>query len=105
MEDMLRSCVLEHKRNWEKQLPMAEFAYNNSFQAIIHIAPYEALYGTKCRSQLYWDEFREHKVIGPEVLQEIKDLVFTIREMIKVGQSRQKSYVDNRRSIEFEVRD
>jgi hypothetical protein len=56
LEDMLRLCVLDFKGNWIKYIPLVEFAYNNSFQATISMAPYEALYGRKCRSPLYWDE-------------------------------------------------
>jgi predicted YcjX-like family ATPase len=52
LEDMLRLCVLDFKGNWIKHLPLVEFAYNNSFQATIGIAPYEALYGRTCRSPL-----------------------------------------------------
>ncbi|KAA3484590.1 Gag protease polyprotein [Gossypium australe] len=52
-EDMLRCCILEFENTWEKQLPLIEFAYNNSFQFSIKMAPYEALYGQKCRTPLY----------------------------------------------------
>ena len=45
LEDMLRACVLDHKGSWEEHLPLVEFAYNNSYQASIQMAPYEALYG------------------------------------------------------------
>ena len=45
MEDMLRACVLDFKGNWDEYLPLIEFAYNNSFQSTIGMAPYEALYG------------------------------------------------------------
>ena len=45
LEDMLRACVLDLKRSWDEHLPLVEFAYNNSYQASIQIAPYEALYG------------------------------------------------------------
>jgi len=53
LEDMLRMCVLDFKGSWIQYRPLAEFAYNNSFQATIGMAPYEALYGRKCRSPLY----------------------------------------------------
>ena len=53
LEDMLRGCMLDFKGSWEEYLPLAEFAYNNSFQSTIGMAPYEALYGRKCRSPLY----------------------------------------------------
>ena len=52
LEDMLRACVLDHKGSWEEHLPLVEFAYNNSYQASIQMAPYEALYGRPCRSPL-----------------------------------------------------
>ncbi|XP_040987773.1 uncharacterized protein LOC121235491 [Juglans microcarpa x Juglans regia] len=73
LEDMLRACVLEFKGSWENHLPLIEFAYNNSFQASNQIAPYEALYRRKSISLLYWDEVGESKLIGPEIIQEMKD--------------------------------
>ena len=51
-EDMLQECVLNHKGSWEEHLPLVEFAYNNSYQASIQMAPYEALYGRPCRLPL-----------------------------------------------------
>ncbi|GJZ61558.1 putative reverse transcriptase domain-containing protein [Tanacetum coccineum] len=50
LEDMLRACVIDFGKGWVKQLPLAEFSYNNSYYASIKAAPYEALYGQKCRS-------------------------------------------------------
>ena len=50
LEDMLQACVLNLKGGWEEHLPLVEFAYNNSYQASIQMAPYEALYGRLCRS-------------------------------------------------------
>ena len=50
LEDMLRACVLEFGGSWDTHLPLMEFAYNNSYQANIGMAPYEALYGRKCRT-------------------------------------------------------
>ena len=52
LEDMLRACVLLSRGSWESWLPLAEFAYNNSYQESIKIAPFEALYGRKCRTPL-----------------------------------------------------
>ena len=54
LEDMLRACVLNLKGSWEKHLPLVEFAYNNSYQASIQMAPYEALYGRPCQSPICW---------------------------------------------------
>ena len=54
LEDMLRACVLDLKGSWEEHLPLVEFAYNNSYQASIQMAPYKALYRRPCRSPIYW---------------------------------------------------
>jgi hypothetical protein len=106
LEDMLRLCVLDFKGNWIKFLPLVEFAYNNSFQATIGMTPYEALYGRKCRSPLYWDEVGERQLLGPEIVQDTKDKVALIRKRMLTAQSRQKSYADqHRRQLEFEIGD
>ena len=68
LEDMLRACVLEHKRNWDNFLPLIEFAYNNNYHSSLGMAPYEALYGMKCRSLLCWYEVGERKMLGPEIV-------------------------------------
>ena len=64
LEDMLRACVLDFKGNWDQYLALIEFAYNNSFQKSKGMAPYEALYGRKCQTPLYWNEVGERKVIA-----------------------------------------
>ncbi|KAI3463786.1 hypothetical protein Pfo_020449, partial [Paulownia fortunei] len=56
LEDMLRACVLDFQGQWSKFLPLVEFSYNNSYQTSIGMAPYEALYGKKCKSPIHWDE-------------------------------------------------
>ena len=85
---------------------MAEFAYNNSYQATIEMAPYKALYGRKCRSPVHWDEAEERKYLGPELVEQATEAIKNIRERMKTAQSRQKSYADRRRCpLEFEVRD
>ncbi|KAL4336240.1 hypothetical protein GQ457_07G006250 [Hibiscus cannabinus] len=56
LEDMLRCCIIDFQGTWEKQLPLVEFAYNNSYQASIQMAPYEALYGRRCRTPMCWAE-------------------------------------------------
>ena len=52
LEDLLRSCVLDHMGNWNDMLPLVEFTYNNSYHSSIGMAPYEALYGRRCRTSL-----------------------------------------------------
>ncbi|KAH9705011.1 Endonuclease [Citrus sinensis] len=106
LEDMLRACILEFKSSWDIYLPLMEFAYNNSYQASIEMAPYEALYGRKCRTPVCWDEVGERKLFGPELVQNTSEKIQLIRQRLKAAQSRQKSYADKRRrELEFEVGD
>ncbi|RVW89330.1 Transposon Ty3-I Gag-Pol polyprotein [Vitis vinifera] len=106
LEDMLRACVLDFGGNWADYLPLAEFAYNNSYQSSIGIAPYEALYGRPCRSPLCWIEMGESRLLGPEIVQETTEKIQLIKEKLKTAQDRQKSYADKRRRpLEFEEGD
>ncbi|GJX95650.1 putative reverse transcriptase domain-containing protein [Tanacetum coccineum] len=83
-----------------------KFSYNNSYHSSIWCAPFEALYGRKCRSPVLWAEIRESSLIGPELVQETTDKVVLIKEKLKAARDRQKSYADNRRKpLEFEVGD
>jgi hypothetical protein len=68
-------------------------------------ASFEALYGRKCRTPLYWNQTGESQVFGPKILQEAEKQVQDVRENLKTSQSRQKSYADNRRELTFEVGD
>ena len=97
LEDMLRSCVIDLEGSWDPHIALVEFVYNNSFQSSIRMAPYEALYGRKCRTRLCWMEFSEKKVIGPDLIQETEEKVKMIRERLKVAIDRQKSYADMKR--------
>nr|AAV31295.1 putative polyprotein [Oryza sativa Japonica Group] len=106
LEDMLRACVLDFGGSWDKNLPYAEFSYNNSYQASLQMAPYEALYGRKCRTPLLWDQTGERQVFGTDILREAEEKVKIIQERLRVAQSRQKSYADNRRrDLAFEEGD
>lgn len=106
LEDMLRACVLDFKGSWEEHLPLVEFAYNNSYQATIGMAPYEALYGRRCRTPLCWNEVGERKLLGPELIQVTSEKVKLIQKRILTAQSRQKSYADKgRREVLFKEGD
>jgi hypothetical protein len=106
LEDMLRACALKYGKSWDKSLPYAEFSYNNSYQASIKMAPYEALYGRQYRTPLFWSQTGESQVFRPEVLKDAEKQVQMVRECLKVAQSRQKSYADKRRrDLSFEVGD
>ena len=103
---MLRACVLDFKGGWAKYLPLAEFAYNNSYQASIGIASYEALYGRKCRTPICWNEVGERKLNSEELIKVSTKKIQVLRERVKVAQDHQKSYADTRRKdLEFEVDD
>ncbi|GJW31506.1 putative reverse transcriptase domain-containing protein [Tanacetum coccineum] len=66
LEDMLRACVIDFGKGWVKHLPLAEFSYNNSYHASIKAAPYEALYGRKCRSP-YLGRVGEAQLTSPGI--------------------------------------
>jgi len=97
LEDLLRVCIIEQQGSWMECLPLIEFTYNNSYQASIGMAPFEALYGRKCKTPLCWYDDGEAVLLGPEMLQQITEQVKLIREKIKASQDRQKSYYDRRR--------
>jgi hypothetical protein len=103
---MLRACVLQFDKNWGKYLSLAEFSYNNSYQTSIKMAPFEALYGRRCRTPLSWSQTGERKIFGPDLVMEAEDKVRLIRNNLKAAQSRQKSYADiRRRPLQFQVGD
>ncbi|KAJ9555226.1 hypothetical protein OSB04_009840 [Centaurea solstitialis] len=72
LEDMLRSCVIDFGGSWDTHLPLVEFAYNNSFHSSIGMAPFEALYGRKCRTPTCWLEAGEKQFAGPEIIQQLE---------------------------------
>ena len=70
LEDMLQGCVIELSRSWDRYIPLMEFPYNNIFQSSIGMAPYDALYGRKCRTPVCWTDLNEHKLIGPDLVKD-----------------------------------
>ena len=104
LEDMLRSCMIGYEGSWDRHVPLVEFVYNNNFQSSIGMAPYETLYGRKCRTPLCWTELSEKKVIGPDLIRETEEKVKMIREILKVATDRPKSYADmKRKDIQYEI--
>jgi len=103
---MLRAYVLSYSKKWDECLPLAEFSYNNSYQESIRMAPFEALYGRRCRTPVNWSEAGERNVFSPEMVSEAEEQVRFIQENLKIAQSRQKSYADKKRqSVSFQVGD
>ncbi|GJU23645.1 putative reverse transcriptase domain-containing protein [Tanacetum coccineum] len=68
LEDMLRACVMDFGKGWDRHLPLVEFSYNNSYYTSVKAAPFEALYGRKCRSPICWDEVGDSLWTGPEII-------------------------------------
>jgi hypothetical protein len=88
----LRACALQHGGSCDKSLPYVEFSYNNSYQASLKMSPFEALYGRKCRTPLFWDQTGERLFFGPELIQEAEEQVRIIREKLRVAQTRQMEH-------------
>ena len=89
--------MIEFKGSWDTHLELMEFAYNNSYQTSIEMAPFEALYGRKCGTPVCWDEVGERRLVGPEFVQVTSEKVQFVLDNLKKARDRQKSYADNRR--------
>ncbi|GKE94904.1 putative reverse transcriptase domain-containing protein, partial [Tanacetum coccineum] len=106
LEDMLRTCMIDFGKGWVNHLLLVEFSYNNSYHASIKAAPFEALYGRKCRSPVCWAEVGEVQLTGPEIVQETTENIIQIKQRMQAAHDRQKSYADLKRNpMEFQVRD
>ncbi|GJY37500.1 putative reverse transcriptase domain-containing protein [Tanacetum coccineum] len=95
LEYMLIDCAIDFGGNWDTHLPLVEFLYNNSYYTSVKCAPFEALYGRKCRTPIAWAEVGESQLIRPEIVQETTDEIVQIKERLKTARDRQKSYADN----------
>jgi len=82
LEDMLRACALEYTGNWDHNLPLVKFAYNNSYHSSIDMAPYEALYARRCRTPICWDEVGERKLSKSELIDQTREIVNRIWEKL-----------------------
>ncbi|WVZ63481.1 hypothetical protein U9M48_013108 [Paspalum notatum var. saurae] len=106
LEDMLGACAIQYGTSWDNYLPYAEFSYNNSYQASLKKSPFEALYGKRCRTPLFWNQTGEKQVFGPDIIQDAEQQLRIVQENLRVAQSRQRSYADvRRRDLSFKVDD
>ncbi|GKC71492.1 putative reverse transcriptase domain-containing protein [Tanacetum coccineum] len=106
LEDMLHACMIDFRNGWEGHLPMIEFSYNNSYHASIKAAPFEALYGQKCRSPVCWAEVGDARLTGPKLVHETTKKIVQIKHRMQAAHDRQKSYADVRpKPLEFQVGD
>ncbi|GJW95852.1 putative reverse transcriptase domain-containing protein [Tanacetum coccineum] len=99
---MLRACVIDFGNGWERHLPFIEFSYNNSYHASIKAAPFEALYGRKCRSPICWAKVGDAQLTGPELIHETTEKIVQIKQRIQATRDRQKSYADVRKCLSDE---
>nr|GEW59651.1 hypothetical protein [Tanacetum cinerariifolium] len=94
------------KKGWERHLPLVKFSYNNSYHASIKAAPFEALYGRKCRSPVCWAEVGDAQLTSPEIIQETTEKIVQIKQRLQAARDRQKSYANVRyKPLEFQVGD
>ncbi|GJX42036.1 putative reverse transcriptase domain-containing protein [Tanacetum coccineum] len=94
LEDMLRACVLDFGKGWDRHLPLVEFSYNNSYHTSIKAAPFEALYGRKCRSPICWAEVGDSQLTSPDIIHETTEKIVQIKSHIQAARDHQKSYAD-----------
>ncbi|GKE02342.1 putative reverse transcriptase domain-containing protein [Tanacetum coccineum] len=100
LEDMLRACVMNFGKGWDRHLPLVEFSYNNSYHTSIKATPFEAFYGRKCRSPICWAKVGDAQLTGLEIVHETTEKIIQIKKRIQAAQDRQKSYADRRREAE-----
>ncbi|GKA66464.1 putative reverse transcriptase domain-containing protein, partial [Tanacetum coccineum] len=106
LEDMLHAYVLDFGKGWELHLPLVEFSYNNIYHTSIKAAPFEALYGRKCRSPICWDEVGDRQHTGLEIIHETTEKIVQIKSRIQAARDHQKSYADVRQKpLEFQIGD
>ncbi|GJU92759.1 putative reverse transcriptase domain-containing protein [Tanacetum coccineum] len=106
LEDMLRDCVIDFRKGWERHLPLVEFSYNNSYHASIKATPFEALYGRKCRSPVCWAKVGDVQLTRPKIIHETTEKSVQIRQRLQAARDRQRSYANIRRKpLEFQVGD
>ncbi|GKC17127.1 putative reverse transcriptase domain-containing protein, partial [Tanacetum coccineum] len=102
LEDMLRARVIDFGKGRERHLPLVEFSYNNIYHASIKAAPFEALYGRKCRSPICWAKVGDVQLTGPEIIHETTKKIVQIRQRLQAARDRQRSYANVRRKpLEF----
>ncbi|GKC23692.1 putative reverse transcriptase domain-containing protein [Tanacetum coccineum] len=96
LKDMLRACVIDFGKVWERHLPLVEFSYNNSYHASIKASPFEAFYGRKCRSPVCWAKVEDVQLMGPEIIHETTEKIIQIQQRLQAARDRQRSYANVR---------
>ncbi|GJZ28949.1 putative reverse transcriptase domain-containing protein, partial [Tanacetum coccineum] len=85
LKDMIHVCVIDFGKGWDRYLPLVEFSYNNSYHTSIKVAPFEALYGQKCRSIMCWAEVGDAQLTGLEIVHETTEKIIQIKKRIQAA--------------------
>ncbi|GJW54690.1 putative reverse transcriptase domain-containing protein [Tanacetum coccineum] len=96
LEDMLRTCAIDFGKGWKRHLPLVESSCINSYHASIKAAPFEALYGRKCRSPVYWAKVGDVQLTGPEIIHETIEKIVQIQQRLQAARDRQRNYTSIR---------
>ncbi|GJZ58117.1 putative reverse transcriptase domain-containing protein [Tanacetum coccineum] len=94
---MLRACVIDFEKGWEKHLPLVKFSYNYSYHASIKAAPFESLYGRKCRSPVFWAEVGDVQLTRPEIIHETTENIVQIHQRLQAA--REQKRISPRRGV------
>jgi len=95
---------MEYTESWDRNLPLVEFAYNNSYHSSIDMAPYETLYGRRCKTPICCFEVGERRLSKVELIDQTQEIIDKVKEKLRTAQSRQKSYAGvHCRPLAFEV--
>ncbi|GKB88474.1 putative nucleotidyltransferase, ribonuclease H [Tanacetum coccineum] len=106
LEDMLRACVIDFRKGWVNHLPLVKLSYNNRYHTSIKAAPFEVIYGQKCRSPVCWAEVGQVQITDPKIVRETTKKIIQIKQRMQVARDRQKSYADLKcKPMDFQVRD
>lgn len=101
---MLRAYVMQQQSKWEDFLHLVEFAYNNGYHTSLRMSPFEVLYRRKCRTPLCWSGPEDKLMLGPDMLEEMENMVKSVQNNLKATQDRQKNFADPKRIFwEFQV--
>jgi hypothetical protein len=96
LEDMLRACVMEYQGSLDKNLPWAEYLYNNSYLESQKMAPFEVLYGRRCHTPLNWIDPGEKVIFRTDIVKEAETIVHRVQENLKAVKSCKESYANKR---------
>ncbi|GKE57315.1 putative reverse transcriptase domain-containing protein [Tanacetum coccineum] len=106
LKDMLRACMIDFGKGWDRHLPLVAFYYNNSYHTSIKFAPFKDFYGRKCRSPICQAKVGDAYLTGLEIVHETTMKIFQIKKRIQAARDRKKNLADwNRKPMEFQVRD